>query len=64
MLNGSQLQQAALKLSDVTGDSVTTDQLPAKAWENTIETTNLGLPKMAQQQVRVYQRYCYLNRVP
>lgn len=36
---------------------------PAKSWKQTIEAGSLGIPKIAASQVRVYQRYFYLNPV-
>jgi hypothetical protein len=54
------LAAAEAKLDDVSGNTIT--DLPLKLWQARILDDGLGLPPKAAAQVRVYQRYCYLNR--
>jgi hypothetical protein len=55
------LTTAAGNLDDVSGASIPTP--PAALWQQRLVTGNLGLPKAAESQVRVYQRYFYLNPI-
>jgi prepilin-type N-terminal cleavage/methylation domain-containing protein len=57
------LQTAASNLSDVNGGTIANNGLPSTVWKTKLLSTGLGLPKAAATQVRIYQRYCYINHV-
>ena len=54
----AELNTAAAKFADFDGVMA-----PAKAWQATVDGGDLGLPQAAASQVRIYQRYFYLNPI-
>lgn len=65
MVSSSAMATAAADLVSVTGTAPATPlaSLPATVWKNNLASNQLGLPLVAAQQVRFYQRYCYLNHL-
>jgi len=66
-LTAAQIQAAANLLPHVTGTPTVAAPTPipsppSTVWETPVNS-GLGLPPVAGTQVRVYQRYCYLNLV-
>ncbi len=59
ILEPGDLDTAAGKFGDATGSTIS--EAPAGDWEAKIGPGDLGLPTLAAAQVRVYQRYFYLN---
>ena len=69
----AQLQAAAQSLTHLTGSqytalsgggsAISAASLPAVQWQNQIVGSSLGLPKVVNAQVRVYQRYCYVTPI-
>ena len=60
LVSGTGMSMAASKLKDVSGFPI--DHPPSKLWEETLrKREDLGLPKVAAAQVRIYQRYFYLD---
>jgi type II secretory pathway component PulJ len=53
------LAAAADKLQDVTGTNIPTT--PGELWQQNIRSGDLGLPRAAASQVRIYQRYFSIN---
>jgi prepilin-type N-terminal cleavage/methylation domain-containing protein len=43
--------------------SASTGFLPLTFWKNKLNSSTLGLPQEVAQQVRFYQRFCYLNHL-
>ena len=61
LASNAALTAAGAQLPDVSGKTISVP--PAVLWQQQIISGNLGLPKAAASQVRVYQRYFYLNRI-
>jgi len=66
LVSGAALAAAGQQLPHVTGTASATNPnpiptAPAALWQAQIAANGLGLPKAAAGQVRVYQRYYYLN---
>ena len=59
ILRSGDIAAASAKLPDVSG--LTIQYPPAKLWEDKVRLGDVGLPRAAASQVRVYQRYFYLN---
>ena len=72
MLGNTAAQNTALQtaVSNLADDGNTTANYPSSAtlpvtlWKAKLIGAGLGLPKAVNSQVRFYQRYCYINRVP
>ena len=66
LVNASTLTASANKLEDVDGATITSP--PATVWQtdiqNGIQNGTIGLPRTAAAQIRVYQRYFYLDQSP
>ena len=50
-------------LTNFTAGSASTGYLPLALWKTNLLSNHLGLPKEVWQQVRFYQRFCYLNHL-
>jgi prepilin-type N-terminal cleavage/methylation domain-containing protein len=50
-------------LTNFTAGTATTGYLPLALWKTNLLSNHLGLPKEVWQQVRFYQRFCYLNHL-
>jgi prepilin-type N-terminal cleavage/methylation domain-containing protein len=66
-ITAAQLQTAASNLTHVTGTAasgVTSGiaTLPAALWLGQVDGKSLGLPPLVNAQVRIYQRYIYVDR--
>jgi prepilin-type N-terminal cleavage/methylation domain-containing protein len=59
IISTTQLNDAGGVLNDVSGSVI--PDLPLKLWRSKVNS-GLGLPPASASNVRIYQRYCYLNR--
>jgi hypothetical protein len=66
LVSASNLTASAGNLEDVSGAVIPVP--PATLWQNDIQNGiqngTIGLPKSAASQIRVYQRYFYLDQTP
>ena len=62
-VTNANLATAISNLPDVTSATITSSGLPVTLWKAALLSNGLGLPPAAAGQVRLYQRYCYINHV-